>query len=352
MVGIWRAAGPPLGPSLRARLGSPKLIRRFPSSSRSRVWLVEFDGTPAIVKQAVSGPAAASRFTREVTALRLAGRMRPRVVPALLAADRAARVLVMEYLTGQGAADEWMISYATALARLHAAAALTQSGTSALAQSGIAALAQSGIAARSIAARWPADTDAWPADTDVWPAGTDAWPAGTDAWPAGTDGLPDWTGPSRADAREFLRLAARLRVAIPRSLPDELHGLLGRLHQTGLQALLHGDPCPDNAVPTSDGIRFVDLEQAALGNNYAELAYLRIGFPPAGAPSPCPSPSAVRPRPPTTRPGTPSPAQAPPGYSPTGQASPPAQPPRQPPQPPQPPRPGRPIGSPTPAPAG
>jgi hypothetical protein len=32
-------------------------------------------------------------------------------------------------------------------------------------------------------------------------------------------------------------------------------------------------------VHTSDGIRFIDLEQAALGHGYTELAYLRTGFP-------------------------------------------------------------------------
>ena len=30
---------------------------------------------------------------------------------------------------------------------------------------------------------------------------------------------------------------------------------------------------------TGDGIRFIDLEKAALGNGYTELAYLRTGFP-------------------------------------------------------------------------
>jgi hypothetical protein len=33
-------------------------IRRLPSSPRSRVWLVEFDGAPAIVKQITGGPDA------------------------------------------------------------------------------------------------------------------------------------------------------------------------------------------------------------------------------------------------------------------------------------------------------
>jgi hypothetical protein len=44
-------------------------------------------------------------------------------------------------------------------------------------------------------------------------------------------------------------------------------------------ALLHGDPCPGNDLHSSGGVRFVDLEQAAVGDGTTELAYLRIGFP-------------------------------------------------------------------------
>ena len=40
--------GLPLGEALRAALGSPGVIRRLPSSPRSRVWLVEFGRSPAI----------------------------------------------------------------------------------------------------------------------------------------------------------------------------------------------------------------------------------------------------------------------------------------------------------------
>lgn len=189
------------------------------SSSRSRVWLVEFDGSPAIVKQ-VAGPRADVRYSREITALRLASRQRPPVVPVVLAADPAVHVMVLEYLAGRGRSADWMVDYATTLARLHATAGPRDAGS-----------------------------------------------------------LPAWQGPTPGDARVFLGLAAKLHPAIPPQLHDELYGLVDRLSPAGACALLHGDPCPDNAVHTAAGIRFIDLEQAALGQCATELAYLRIGFP-------------------------------------------------------------------------
>jgi len=53
--------GPPLGEALRARLGSPAVVRRLSSSPRSRVWLAEFDGSPAIVKEITGGADADDR---------------------------------------------------------------------------------------------------------------------------------------------------------------------------------------------------------------------------------------------------------------------------------------------------
>lgn len=212
---------PPVGRALRAVLGSPVTVRPMPSSPRSRVWLVEFDGAPAIVKQVTGGRDAPDRYLREETALRLAGRVRPPIVPALLAADHDARTLVLEYLAGeQPSGGQWMTDYATALARLHAATG--------------------------------------PGDAGL---------------------LPAWNAPTPDDVRDFLALAAQLQAAVPARLPGDLDGLLDRLRPAAESALLHGDPCPDNTVHTSDGIRFIDLEQAALGNGYAELAYLRTGFP-------------------------------------------------------------------------
>jgi Phosphotransferase enzyme family len=210
----------PLGEPLRAALGSPVTIRELPSSPRSRVWLVEFDGEPAVVKQIADRADAGRRYAREETALRLAGRARPPVVPAVLASDPGQRVLVLEYLADQRPRGPWMADYATALARLHACGR--------------------------------------PADAAV---------------------LPAWAGPGPDDIEAFTGLAGRLGVPVPPGLPGELRDLIARLSPAGHHALLHGDPCPDNAVHTAGGIRFIDLEQAWLGSGQAELAYLRIGWP-------------------------------------------------------------------------
>ena len=142
------------------------------------------------------------------------------MAPALLGTDPAARVMVLEYLDDLGAAGDWMPGYARSLARLHA---LTG-----------------------------------PADVGV---------------------LPAWSGPTAGDAESFLGFARALDVPVPPGLPDELAGLIGRLDPAPHHALLHGDPCPGNDLRTAAGVRFVDFEQASLGNGLVELAYFRIGFP-------------------------------------------------------------------------
>ncbi|GAB3834282.1 hypothetical protein GCM10027610_029650 [Dactylosporangium cerinum] len=211
--------GPDLSISevIRAELGAPVLVRRLDSSPRSDVSLVEFDGAPAIVKRVTGGPDAADRFRNEVTALRLAGQVRPSPVAALLAADPADLVLVLEYLSHTRPAEvRWTVDYAVALARLHTSP---------------------------------------------------------------TAGLPPYRGAGQDDVDAFLSLAQRLDVPVPPSAADELRAVLDRLDGDGAGSLLHGDPCPDNAVLTDDGIRFVDLEGAQRGPAMVELAYLRIGFP-------------------------------------------------------------------------
>ncbi|MFI6873478.1 aminoglycoside phosphotransferase family protein [Streptomyces sp. NPDC050400] len=216
--------GPRFGEQLRAGLGEPRRARRLASSPRSRVWRAEVSGTPVVVKQLVEGPEADERYAREETALRLASRVRPAVVPALLGADPADRILVLERLDEGTPREDWVIDYATALARLHACTS-------------------------------DADADAV----------------------AGK--LPAWTGPGESDVDAFLRFAATLGVPAPPGVRAELEDLVGRLSDLAGNALLHGDPCPGNDLHTGHGVRFIDFEQASLGNGLVELAYLRIGFP-------------------------------------------------------------------------
>ncbi|MFF8918992.1 phosphotransferase family protein [Streptomyces sp. NPDC015032] len=210
----------PFGNELRAELGTPRRSRRLGSSPRSRVWRVVLPEATVVVKQIVDGPDAGERYTREVTALRLAARGETPVVPAVLATDPGDRVLVLEHLDHRRPASDWIVDYAGALARLHAAAR--------------------------------------PEDVGV---------------------LPKWQGPNQADIDSFLRLAVALEVPVAPGVFSELHDLVNRLDQTCGHALLHGDPCPGNDLHTATGVRFIDFEQASLGSGLMELAYLRIGFP-------------------------------------------------------------------------
>ncbi|MCP3759519.1 phosphotransferase [Streptomyces sp. TBY4] len=217
----------PFNEALRSTLGAPTESKLLDSSPRSRVWWVRLaDGRPVVVKQMTdsgdTGADADARFARELAGLRLAGRAsgRDAVAPAVLGADPAARMVVLEYLDDLGETADWLPAYAESLARLHA---LTG----------------------------PADAGA----------------------------LPVASGPTAADAESFLALARALDVPVPAAVTGELAGLLERLDPTPHHALLHGDPCPGNDLRTAEGVRFVDFERASLGNGLVELAYFRIGFP-------------------------------------------------------------------------
>lgn len=216
----------PISDELRSVVGRPTKAALLDSSPRSRVWRVGLrDGGRVIVKQITDGGGAGvdgdARYAREVAALRLAARAtRPAVAPELLGTDPVSRVMVLEHLDDLGATDDWMPGYAESLARLHALTGSADTGT-----------------------------------------------------------LPAWSGPTAADADSFLALAKALAVPVPPEVPDELAGLIDRLDPAPHHALLHGDPCPGNDLRTATGVRFVDFEQASLGNGLVELAYFRIGFP-------------------------------------------------------------------------
>ena len=214
---------PPFGQRLRAELGEPRRVRTLDSSPRSHVWRAEIGGDRVVVKQLAEAPEADERYAREVAALRLAARADPPLVPRLLGTDPGRRLLVLEYVEERPPRADWVVEYAAALARLHAVPG----------------------------GRMDQDTMA----------------------------LPVWAGPTAADVDAFLRLARALGVEPPPEARRELDALTERLAGPAARSLLHGDPCPGNDLHTADGVRFVDFEQAALGDGIVELAYLRIGFP-------------------------------------------------------------------------
>lgn len=58
----WWRGRLPIGPASVAQLGTPRPVRRLAGSPRSRVWLAEFDGAPAVVKQVVGGADTNHRY--------------------------------------------------------------------------------------------------------------------------------------------------------------------------------------------------------------------------------------------------------------------------------------------------
>jgi phosphotransferase family enzyme len=305
-----------LGDDLRNPLGVPTVIREIASSERSRVWLVEFGDEPAVVKQVAGGADASARFRREIAALTVAASVRPVIVPELLGMDADARVMVLEYVAHTGpTAAGWHADYATALARLHAATAIPPHDAGSRPRAGTPSGHTAGSACSDSAGGSGVVSGAGGGSGVGWGAGGGSgvgWGAGggsavgsgvaggsvaplgpgagavalpdsaTDAASCpGRDSadLPDHVGRALSDVQAFVGFAAQLGVAVPSGAEDQLAALVDRLAGAGRRALLHGDPCPDNAVPTAAGMRFIDLEQAAWGPGAVELAYLTMAFP-------------------------------------------------------------------------
>jgi len=221
---------------LRAELGRPRRLRRLGSSPRSRVWRAEIAATPVVIKQIVGGPDVVQRYAREVAALRLAGHDADEpVAPRLLATDPDTGTLVLERLAHERPAEDWQVDYAAALARLHALGRHVESSA-----------------------------------------------------------LPTWSGPTGADVGAFVALAETLQIPVTSRVTAQLHELVSGLLTITESCLLHGDPCPDNTLHTRDGVRFVDFEQAAIGDGLVELAYLRIGFPTCWCVTSTPEPLLLR----------------------------------------------------------
>ncbi|MQA98027.1 MAG: phosphotransferase [Streptosporangiales bacterium] len=231
---------PPVGVESLARLGPVRGAEPLESSPRSHVWRAEMGGVPVVIKQLAEDPDADDRYAREVAALELAATADPPVVPRLLGADPEARVLILEEVGHHPPPADWIVGYATSLARLRA------TGTNALPGQGHGAL-------------------------PPW--------AGPSALPGERGGLPPWAGPGLRDVVAFARLAEGLGVTLNERARAEAEVLVERLADGSRRALLHGDPCPGNDMYGPDGLRFIDFEQASIGDGIVELACLRVGFP-------------------------------------------------------------------------
>ena len=214
-----RQARAVFGEALRAQLGQPRRLRPLPSSPRSRVWRGPAHGQPVVIKQIVAGADADQRFSRELTALRLAARVDPPVVPTLLGADPDARVLVLQRLAGRTGR---------------------------------------GLAARLCRRSGPV-------------------PCRRPARRRGDVARLGRPGGRRCHA--FLTLAEWLGVAVPSAVAADLNAVVGRSEQSSRAVPAAWRSVPGQSGGDPAGVRFFDLEQVALGDGLVELAYLRMGFP-------------------------------------------------------------------------
>lgn len=175
----------------------------------------------------------------------------------LLAGDSTRGILVFEDLgTDLGslveplrhgnadAAERALISYATTLGRLHAAAAGCREAH-----------------ARALRAAFPA-------------------------------ALP----PAPRHAERLAHIVTKLDERIGgQPPPDDVAQVAHRLQEPGAWlSLVHGDPCPDNALIVNDGVRLVDFEFATPGHALLDAVYWRIGFPTCWCAGRVPDPVAAR----------------------------------------------------------
>jgi len=99
-----------------------------------------------------------------------------------------------------------------------------------------------------------------------------------------------WTGhlAGRPDARHSAGLrarvlaapeqAAKVGVTVPAGLDAELALVAAAVADERHAVFSPGDVCPDNNLVTSDGIRFVDFEEAGFQSAFLDAAYIRMPF--------------------------------------------------------------------------
>ena len=182
------------------------------------------------------------RFETELAALELLNGMPVPVAPRLLGADAGAGILIMEDL-GQGVsladllltggrerAKAGLIAYARALGSMHA---------------------------------WTMRQVAGPASSRAREA------MGRGPW---------WLTVIANGKEPFLAAAARLGLP-SEGVAGEIDQITPILREKGNLGLVHGDPCPDNALLFGDACRIFDFEMSGWGSVVLDAAYLLAPFP-------------------------------------------------------------------------
>jgi hypothetical protein len=100
------------------------------------------------------------------------------------------------------------------------------------------------------------------------------------AWAGYLGGRPDARHAASLSARVLAapEQAAKVGVTVPAGLDAEL-ALVAAAVATDRHAVFSpGDVCPDNNLMTSDGIRFIDFEEAGFQSAFLDAAYIRMPF--------------------------------------------------------------------------
>ena len=198
------------------------------------------DGT-MIVKAYPPTAEGASSFAAEAAGLEIA--RGSGLTPELLAVDRHRQAIVMSDL-GQGG------SLADAL------------------------LGDSAEAARSATLSWAAACGQLSAAASTRRARFDAARAGYLAGRPDDRHAAGLPGRVAAAAGE----AAKLGVSSPAGLDAELARVVAAISDGQPAVFSPGDVCPDNNLLTSDGIRFLDFEEAGFQPAFLDAAYIRMPF--------------------------------------------------------------------------
>jgi hypothetical protein len=105
-------------------------------------------------------------------------------------------------------------------------------------------------------------------------------PAFEAAWTGYLGGSPDERHAAGLSGRVLTaaQQAAKMGVVAPAGLAAELAHVAAAVTDDQQAVFSPGDVCPDNNLITSDGIRFVDFEEAGFQSPFLTAAYIRMPF--------------------------------------------------------------------------